>query len=169
MNVINRQIVRLSLAFFIMLILAHIPPSFLRSWSVIIFSAGFGDADCSFARWRCWKRSPAMAGFTLVPVSAIRAHENCRADDGRSLYIGKTSSTDTSKISHCIDFRRCSYLIDYKTAGSGYRTACGGCWACCIVSGRSALATYCLVPWPLWQSLHRYYGIKCTLIKNNVL
>ncbi len=60
MNAINRQLVRLGLAFGVMLIVSHIPPTVLRSWSIGVFSVGLlmllavlliGDVGKGAQRW----------------------------------------------------------------------------------------------------------------------
>lgn len=60
MEAINRQLVRLLLAFAVMLVVSHIPPSVLRSWSIGVFSVGLlmllavlviGDIGKGAQRW----------------------------------------------------------------------------------------------------------------------
>lgn len=60
MEAINRQLVRLLLAFGVMLVVSHIPPSVLRSWSIGVFSIGLlmllavlliGDIGKGAQRW----------------------------------------------------------------------------------------------------------------------
>ena len=60
MNAIHRQLVRLSVAFGIMLVIAQVPPSFLRSWSIALYFIGVcmlvavllvGDVGKGAQRW----------------------------------------------------------------------------------------------------------------------
>ncbi len=84
MDVIYRQLVRLSIAFFVMLVFAHIPPSLIRSWSIIFFSIGLamliavlivGDVGKGAQRWldlQVFRFQPSEFMKIAVPMMVAR-------------------------------------------------------------------------------------------------
>ncbi len=84
MNIINRQLIRLLVAFFVMLVFAHIPPSVLLNWSLVFFTAGlamlvavllFGDIGKGAQRWldlQFIKFQPSELMKIAVPMMVAR-------------------------------------------------------------------------------------------------
>jgi len=84
MDVIYRQLMRLGLAFFVMLVVAHIPPSFFRTWSFAFFTLGLimlvavltvGDVGKGAQRWldlQVFKFQPSELMKIAVPMMVAR-------------------------------------------------------------------------------------------------
>ncbi len=84
MDVVMRQLTRLTLAFTVMMIVTHVPPSVLRGWSIVFFSVGLcmlvavlliGDVGKGAQRWldfQLFRFQPSELMKIAIPMMVAR-------------------------------------------------------------------------------------------------